>query len=356
MVPREFFWQPTGIGLLASGDVIAGHDGGYFRLLTDEDRKLAGTNAFLLGKLGFEDVCDWLSRLSPDLDRRVWKKPIYTPAVDPDVARAEKQGWPHPWYSNPRTVRLRLDKQDNVLLCGWSASATAKEPYWTPYLWKLNSQSGDPIWKAYEMDPMSGPDHRMNGNVADTALATVAVDDENNLLTALYSDGGNNHMGWGARAAEGIKTWVTPPKGGGFSGGLVHFNGYVHRIDGKTRDGLAAARTGHCGWTTDLAPLSGSNVLAVGRYNYSFQFTSGAWFTNSPVLNPNAYLRVYSPDFDLQFSTALPGVFPFELARIASNTYVLVGQALPEAGPIQDALITKAAGKRNGYLLVMQWR
>ncbi|MGD0898573.1 MAG: hypothetical protein ABR915_12100 [Thermoguttaceae bacterium] len=39
MVPTEYSWQPTHLALLHSGDVVVCHDGGYFHLLTDEDRK-----------------------------------------------------------------------------------------------------------------------------------------------------------------------------------------------------------------------------------------------------------------------------------------------------------------------------
>ena len=39
--PREFFWQPTGLGLLSSGDLVVCHDGGYFRLITDQERQEA---------------------------------------------------------------------------------------------------------------------------------------------------------------------------------------------------------------------------------------------------------------------------------------------------------------------------
>jgi hypothetical protein len=356
MVPREFLWQPTGIGLLASGDVIVSHDGGYFRLLTDEDRTFAGTNTFLLNKLGFENVCDWVSRLSPDLSERAWRKSVYTPAVNPEVARRLKQGWPHPWYSNPRTLRLRLDREEAIVLCGWSASATVNEPYWTPYLWKLDPKTGELVWKAYEIDPMSGPDHRMNGNVADTAVPTVAIDDDNRLLIALHSDGGNNHMGAGPRAPEGVTTWATPVKKGGYGGGLVHFNGQMHRIDGKTRNGLAGVGTGHCAWTIDMAALPGSNVLAVGRCNGDIQLTPDAWCPNSPQANPNAYVRAYDSVFNMTFSTTVPGVWPFELARTSTNTYALAGYATLETMLIRDSLAPKPDAKRSGYLLLMKWK
>jgi len=172
---REFFWQPTHLALLRSGDLLVCHDGGYFRLPTDKDKELAAGDDKLAERLLFYDCCDYASRLSPDLAQRAWKKAIYTPPVDPEVAKKVKDGWPLAHYSNPRTHRLRLDKDESIFLCGWSASATSKEPWWSPYLYKLDPKSGDVLWKAYEYDPMSGGGNRMGGAVADTAMLTVKI-------------------------------------------------------------------------------------------------------------------------------------------------------------------------------------
>ena len=144
---QEYFWQPTATALLASGDVLVCHDGGYFRMPGDKDRDLAKGDAKLLDRLTFYDTCDYVSRLSADLTQRAWKKPIYTPPVDPEAARKVKDGWPLDHYSSPRTHRMRLDKNENVYLCGWSASATSKEPWWSPYLYKLDPKGGEVVWR-----------------------------------------------------------------------------------------------------------------------------------------------------------------------------------------------------------------
>lgn len=62
---REFFWQPTSLALLKSGEVVVCHDGGYVRLPTDRDKELAGNDEKLAERLLFYDVCDYVSRLSP---------------------------------------------------------------------------------------------------------------------------------------------------------------------------------------------------------------------------------------------------------------------------------------------------
>ena len=100
---REFFWQPTHLALLKSGNVVVGHDGGYFRLPTPQEKAQAGGDDKFLHQLTFYDVCDWVSRLSPDLKERRWKTPIYTPPTDVATAKRLKNGWSLPHYSNPHT-------------------------------------------------------------------------------------------------------------------------------------------------------------------------------------------------------------------------------------------------------------
>jgi len=350
---REFFWQPTHLALLRSGDLLVCHDGGYFRLPTDKDKELAAGDDKLAERLLFYDCCDYVSRLSPDLTQRAWKKPVYTPPVDPEVARKVRDGWPLPHYSNPRTHRMRLDKDESLFLCGWSASATSKEPWWSPYLYKLDPKSGDVIWKAYEYDPMSGGGNRMGGTVADTAMLTVTPEDDGNLLVALLADGGNSVMGWSPLADT--SRFEAPIKGKGFTVKLVHWWGQVHRVDGKTRHGLGGARIGPWGWVVDIASLPGNQVMAVGRCNGPFEVTDDAWSKESPAENPIAFLRLYSAGFDLQFSTLIPGIVPFEIAKIGPNRYAIAARAEQPGAPIKDALLDKSPGKTDGYLLILDF-
>jgi hypothetical protein len=351
---HEFSWQPTHLEILQNGDLVVCHDGGYFRLPTAKDKELAKDDAKQLERYTFYDVPDYLSRLSPDLSQRAWKQSIYTPAVNPEVAKEVKNGWPLPHYSNPRTHRMRIDKDDNVYLCGWSASATSKEPWWSPYLWKVETTKGAPVWKAYNYDPLSGGGNRLGGMVSDTAVVTLALEEDGNILSSLIADGGNTVMGWSPKG-DGSK-FGAPIKGQQFGVKLVHFWNQVHRVDGKTLEGLGGARHGPWAWASDLASLPGKSVLAVGRYNGKFGWTDDAWWKDSSIENPNAFLRLYSPDFDLQFSTALPGVVPFALNRIRATRYILVGRAEQGIAPVKDALIAKSPGKSDGYFLILDWK
>ena len=140
------------------------------------------------------------------------------------------------------------------MLCGWSASATSKEPWWSPYLYRLDSHSGKVVQKLYEYDPMSGGDNRMGGTVADTAMLTVAPEGNGNLLVALLADGGNSVMGFSPRG-DGSR-FETPVKGKGFTVKLVHWWGQVHRVDAAAGRGLGGAHVGPWGWVVDLAPAA----------------------------------------------------------------------------------------------------
>jgi hypothetical protein len=358
MFPTEYFWQPTSTALLKSGDVVVCHDGGYFRLLTEKDRKLAGDNEDVYSRLAFYDCCDYVSRLSPDLSKRVWQKSIYTPAVKVETAQQVRGGWPLPHYSSPRTARMRLDRDENIYLAGWSASATAKEPWWAPYIWKLKADDGSLVWKAYEYDPMSGADNRLNGTVADTAIGTVALDAEQNLLVSLYSDGGNTVMGWSPQAELGKR--FEGPIQNNVGVKLVHWWGMVHRVNAQTREGVGGVRMATKGkgaagpaWVVDLAALPGNDVLAVGRCNLDTNWSADAWNQGDFEENPMAFLRVYSGEFQLTFSTALPGVVPFEIVPLPENRFLIVGRADRETAPQKDPLLKGVRGKSDGWYAVV---
>lgn len=356
--PKEFFWQPTSIGLFKSGDVAVCHDGGYFRMLTEKDRALAGTNTSLLARLAFYDCADWVSRLSPDLSKRVWRQAIQTPQVNIEVARRVRD-WHLPHYGNPRTHRMRLDHEGNVFICGWSATHTAKEPWWSPYLWKLGGSTGKPVAKFYEYDPMSGPDNRINGTVSDTAVATVTFDADGNILTSLFADGGNTVMGWSPQAVLGKKFEGRIMNDVGVK--LVHWWGMIHRLNARTGEGIGDVRLASKGagaagpaWAVDLAALPDGSVLALGRCNLDFSWSTNAWHRASADENPVGFLRVYSREFHLRFSTALPGVVPFELVPLAGNRFLITGRAQTTNAPIKDALVESPRGKTDGFFCVVE--
>jgi hypothetical protein len=162
-------------------------------------------------------------------------------------------------------------------------------------------------------------------------------------------------MEWSPTAQRQGERFEAKTKGGGFGVKLVHWWGQIHRVDAKTGKGTGGARIGPWGWAHDVTSGPGNSVLALGRYNWNFQFTPDAWAKESPLENPNAFLRVYSADFDLQFSTALPGLVPFEIDRLSADHFAIVGRAEGGAALIKNALFPKAAAKQCGYLMILNW-
>ncbi len=357
----EYFWQPINVCPLKSGDVVVAHDGGYMRELTDRDRQAAAKladakdRAKLLDRMGFYDVADHVSRLSGDLSRRAWKMSIYTPPTVPEVADSVRKGWALPHYSNPRTHRMRMDRQENLWVCGWSASSTSQEPWWSPFLWRLDAKTGDVTRKLYEYDPMSGVGNRMGGEVADTALLSVAIEDDGNLLTSLIADGGNSVIGRGPLGNEG-KRMIGPVIGPGLGGSPAHFWGQVHRVDGKTLEGMGGAKSGPWAWTIDIAGLPAKHFLALGRWNAPLPWTPDAWWRSGAAPNPNAFLRVVRPDFETVFWTAIPGIRPFELTPIGQDRYMIVGFADGATAPRKDSLLPGPAGKEDAFFAIVKWK
>jgi hypothetical protein len=378
--PVEYNWLPTLMRLLKCGDPVVCHDGGYYRLLNDGDRKFAAENAerlvnenpnpateragepvpdrdtrreayrrSTLKRLGFYDVCDHLSRLSSDLDKRVFHTPLYTPATNPKVADRIKNGWRQSHFGNPRTHRMQLDENENIFLCGWSASATSQEPWWSFYLWRMSSLTGELIWKVAEKDPMSGGGYRMFGSVADRGIGALAVRDSR-LYYGSYSDGG----------------WS----------GALHFSGSITRYDKATLDRWSSLRTGPSQWTVDLHAFPGEALVASGRGEDLKGTTPDAWQQDSPLGSPMAWLSLHSgPKLDRRFHTVIQGLWPYAMEPVSANRLVWVGaswgtihrKVLGEGGTtalkeepnpglavVKNPMFDKQQGKKDGYFLVME--
>ena len=119
---------------------------------------------------------------------------------------------------------------------------------------------------------------------------------------------------------------------------------------------LASKGSGAAGpaWIVDLASLPGNNVLALGRCNLDFPWSTNAWHRAEVDENPAAFLRVYSREFDLLFSTALPGVVPYEIVPLTDNRFLITGQAKNPTAPVANALFGKSRGKADGFFCVVQ--
>jgi hypothetical protein len=162
-------------------------------------------------------------------------------------------------------------------------------------------------------------------------------------------------MGWGPLGNQG-KRMSGPVSGPGLGKSPAHFWGQVHRVDGKTLDGLGGARSGPWAWTIDVAGLPGKHFLALGRWNAPLPWTANAWWTSAEQPNPNAFLRVVGPDYNTVFWTAIPGVRPYELVPIGADRYLLAGFADKGGAPLKGSLVPGALGGEDAFFAIVKWR
>jgi len=246
---------------------------------------------------------------------------------------------------------MQLAENGKLYLWGWSASATSRESWWSPYIWEMDPRDGKLLRKIRETDPMSGGDNRMGGAVADRACCAVTVDTNGVLYAADHSDSGFH--------------------------GVCHFSGNLNRyaLEAAKVDGNVKVRP--CAWVTYLATLPARHVLAVGRCNFAgVPWTKDAWQENDPRENPEAWLRVYSQSLDLRFSTPIRGILPYAVVPLSEERFILVGKSwgrihrthlepdgnvniLAEPNPgialVRNALFGKPCGKDDGYYMVVDW-
>ena len=311
--------------------------------------------AKLRKQLGFYGVPDYLSRLTSDLDERAFRTDIYSPATNPEVAGKLHYGWNYPYYSNARTHRMQLDEDENIFLCGWSASYTSQEPWWSFYLWRMSSRTGDLIWKVAEKDPMAGGGYRMFGSVADRGIGSLAVAD-NRLYYNSYSDGG----------------WP--------GAGALHFSGSICRSDKATFEFTAKARTGPCQWATDMHALPDEGLLTMGRGQFLRDCTEDAWQQDEPPRSPAAWVSLYAGisggKLQRRFHTAIQGVWPYELARLSGNRFLLTGASWaelhrrilkddmtrevvsapnPGVAVVKKPVFDRQQGKKDGYFMLVRY-
>jgi hypothetical protein len=341
MMPRyEEEWTPTGLVPFPDGDLGVLHDGG--------------------APIHHYYAPDYLSRLTPDLKKRIWRKEIYHPEIGSlDKIRARREGfkeWKYPVLGQIRTLRTRGDGRGNLYVGGWSVSMTSREPWWCPFLWKFNAD-GDVVWKAYSYDPMGGSGGRVGGLVSDSAIRSMAVDGGGGLLVAGISDGGNTVL------QRDPRDYRKPPSGmrRGFGGmhGRELYVGHLMRLDAESRDLRGGTMLGSHGkdgyqptWAVDVAPLPGDRLLAVGRHSENHPVTGDAWFQTES--DRGMFIQVRSSDFDRLFSVNVPDAIPYS-AVCRGSRGVVVGMAESDSAPVRNACAGKHAGGLDAYLLVVDF-
>lgn len=355
-VPRplnESRWQPTGLALLSDanqGDLVVCHDAG----------PLAPPPADAApGLHEFYRCPDHLSRLSADLSQRRWKKDLYhAPVVPERASRATKMPYPYDTLGNTRSLRLRVDHRDGgdrLYLAGWAASRTMNEPWWNPFLWRLDPADGRVVWGAYSFDPMSGGGERLGGLVSDAAIRSVNTDDQGNVLLSGIGDGGNNVLRFDPRDY----TAPAPALRGSVSNfqGRTLFFGMIGRLDPDSRQltggqhlGGFASKRYQPAWADDLCALPGRRILAVGRHRLGFAAPDALGLPPAGD-GAGAFLRIYDEPFEQLLSVSLPDADLVTLARRGTRV-VAVGATWSAKAPTNAALGLVGDG-RDGYIVVI---
>ncbi|MFP4157055.1 MAG: hypothetical protein ACLFU4_05490 [Opitutales bacterium] len=340
---KEDRQSPVGLGLLSNGDVVVAHDGG---------QNFPDPNT---GEANFYHGPDFLSLLSPDLSRRRWHTRIETPKVEPARVRALLgDDFTHDWMGNVRTMQLRVAPDDRIFVCGWSASQTMKEPWWSPFLYQIDPLNGEEVWSGWTVDP-TGSGGRMGGLVSDSVVRSIAFDEQGRLLAALNSDGGNSIT---TRQPHDYKEESPRLKGDSPWGlrGRTLFIGNVQRLDLNQEERLGGAfilgrsnRTATAAWPIDLAALPGGGVFVVGRYTKGFSFKH-AW---DKATGPGSFLRIYTPEFDLGFSTGLEGA-DLRTVHRRGDYFVVSGGTRRQQALGRGAFGGRHKGSIDGYVLLLR--
>jgi hypothetical protein len=199
---------------------------------------------------------------------------------------------------------------------------------------------------------MSGGGYRMGGAVADKGIGALAVADDR-LYYNTYSDGG----------------WP--------GAGALHFSGSICRLDKATFQQTARTKIGPCQWALDMHALPREGLIVMGRGQYLRGCTADAWQQDEPARNPAAWLSLYAgADLDRRFHTTIQGVWPFELARLPDDRFLLAGASWgeltrqvvredstaavvadpnPGVAAVKNPIFDKQQGKADGYFLLMEF-
>lgn len=193
---RETWFQPVLLAATDAGAVLVAHDGGYLG-------PPRGGPAWA----AFYTANDWVSLLSPDLADRYWRHEIRYPEVDPAVINATQHAsmhyqlngqqpdlnWDLDTFSQPRTTALKVHGA-HVYLAGWAPTRTSEEPWWCPYVLRLDVADGQRSpWRAWTAPPTLSPDGRLGGQVSDAAIAWLLPDHaSDDLWVGTIGDGGNS--------------------------------------------------------------------------------------------------------------------------------------------------------------------
>lgn len=273
-------------------------------------------------------------------------------------------------------TRLEAHADGSFYIGGEYHSGTGREPYRNPLLHRFNPD-GKTRWTAWNWTgPIVGNDAvRL---VSDSAVRIVRVCDDDTILVAGWSDGGNTvftRQPYDIEAPHGKSSFA----GSTWGAGVLSVS-HILRLDAKTMQ-----VRGHAQWLSylthtnkpnsaridDIAHLPDGRCIVVGGTSHAMIETPDAWITpfikakdDQPGPKGGNALVIYSPDFDqLLFATHLPCVRDLRLAAPAHGRFVIVGAAAPdpEKHPsLRQPLLPNAlqpafgGGRTDAYIMLVE--
>jgi hypothetical protein len=264
----------------------------------------------------------------------------------------------------PDGVLLGLDVRRRLAFVGGDRSThTGREPWRQPFLYAINIDNGQIIWRLWGWDSKEVGSERYR-LVSDSSIRLLTVTPEGDLVVVGWSDGGNSVF---AREPtdldKPIKYGFIDSLWGARVGSFI----WLMRLNGETRQFqsgtiwcaflIAQDRPNSVG--VDSLALVREQAAITGVSAFGLITTPDAWVKLDPDTDyiGGPYVAIFSPDFqDLLFCSPLPGLHgPIRCAAF-DNRLAIVGHSLGEDSktPIKDALQPSISGEADGYLLLAE--
>jgi hypothetical protein len=264
----------------------------------------------------------------------------------------------------PGGVLLGLDVKRRLAFVGGDRNThTGREPWRQPFLYAINIDNGQVMWRLWGWDPKEVGSDRYR-LVSDSSVRLLTVTPEGDLVIVGWSDGGNSVF---TREPMDLDKPVKYGFIDSLWGARVGSFAWLMRLNGETKQFrcgtiwcsflIAQDRPNSLG-VDSLALVEGQTAIT-GVSAFGLITTPDAWVKLDPATDyiGGAYVAVFSPDFrDLLFCSPLPGLHgPIRCAAFG-NRLAIVGHSFGEDSktPIKDALQPSIGGEADGYLLLAE--
>jgi len=262
----------------------------------------------------------------------------------------------------PDGVLLGLDVKRRLAFVGGDRNThTGREPWRQPFLYAINIDNGQVVWRLWGWDPKEVGSDRYR-LVSDSSVRLLTVTPEGDLVVVGWSDGGNSVF---TREPTNLDKPVKYGFIDSLWGAKVGSFAWLMRLNSETKQfqsgtiwcAFLATQDRPNSVGVDGLALIKEQVAITGGSAWGLITTPDAWVKLDPATDyiGGSYVAIFSPDFrDLLFCSPLPGLRgPIRCAAF-DNRLVVVGHSFGEdpKTPIKDALQPSIGGEADGYLLL----